>query len=164
MSRSDSWVTPDWLFSRFNKRFNFNLDAYASAENALCGHYRSKENPFEALPFADLKSLFPHGAAIWMNPPYDQEHLCAAVEHARQLLHYAKLVAYPLVIALLCPTKSDQAWHFMASAMATEINDVQGRLQFVGAPGTARESHQVFVFDAQFLSAHLIKVVQKELA
>lgn len=163
MTRKYDYKTPDWLFSRLDNRFHFGLDAYASAENTLCHHYRSEEHPFEALTFDHLREMFPDGAAVWQNPPYDHGSLCAAVEHDRQLLHYARLQHYPLVIALLCPTKSDQAWHYLASSMATEINDIQGRIQFVGAKGGARESHQVFVFNSEFLGAHIIKSVQKEI-
>lgn len=42
-SNSEEWGTPQELFNRLNKEFNFTLDICASKENAKCPKYYTKE-------------------------------------------------------------------------------------------------------------------------
>lgn len=42
-SSSEEWGTPQTLFNRLNKEFNFTLDICASKENAKCPKYYTKE-------------------------------------------------------------------------------------------------------------------------
>ena len=42
-SNSEAWGTPQELFNRLNKEFNFTLDICASKENAKCHKYYTKE-------------------------------------------------------------------------------------------------------------------------
>lgn len=42
-SNSEEWGTPQELFNRLNKEFNFTLDVCASEENAKCPKYYTKE-------------------------------------------------------------------------------------------------------------------------
>lgn len=42
-SNSEEWGTPQELFNRLNKEFNFTLDICASKENAKCLKYYTKE-------------------------------------------------------------------------------------------------------------------------
>lgn len=42
-SNSEEWGTPQTLFNRLNKEFNFTLDICASKENAKCHKYYTKE-------------------------------------------------------------------------------------------------------------------------
>lgn len=42
-SSSEEWGTPQELFNRLNKEFNFTLDICASKENAKCPKYYTKE-------------------------------------------------------------------------------------------------------------------------
>lgn len=60
-SSSEEWGTPQTLFNRLNKEFNFTLDICASKENAKCPKYYTKEEDA-------LKKEW--GGVMWMNPPY----------------------------------------------------------------------------------------------
>lgn len=42
-SNSEEWGTPQELFDRLNKEFNFTFDICASKENAKCPKYYAKE-------------------------------------------------------------------------------------------------------------------------
>ena len=42
-SSSEEWGTPQGLFNRLNKEFNFTFDICASKENAKCPKYYTKE-------------------------------------------------------------------------------------------------------------------------
>lgn len=43
-SNKDDWCTPQAFFDELDSEFHFDLDAAASAENAKCKHYFTKEN------------------------------------------------------------------------------------------------------------------------
>lgn len=42
-SASDNWATPQELFNQLNNEFAFTLDPCASADNAKCAQYYTKE-------------------------------------------------------------------------------------------------------------------------
>lgn len=42
-SASDDWATPQELFNQLNSEFAFTLDPCASADNAKCAQYYTKE-------------------------------------------------------------------------------------------------------------------------
>ena len=42
-SKSEEWATPQDFFEQIDKEFHFNLDACATAENAKCDKYYTKE-------------------------------------------------------------------------------------------------------------------------
>ena len=63
-SNSEEWGTPQELFNRLNKEFNFTIDICASKENTKCPKYYTKEEDA-------LKQEW--GGVIWMNPPYGRQ-------------------------------------------------------------------------------------------
>lgn len=42
-SATDNWATPQYLFDKLDKTFNFTLDVCASEENHKCARYFTKE-------------------------------------------------------------------------------------------------------------------------
>lgn len=68
VTRTD-WRTPKYVFRHFDAHYHFDLDAAASAENALCPVYLDME--FDALktPWNRRKGVKRNGRA-WCNPPY----------------------------------------------------------------------------------------------
>ena len=62
-SKSDEWQTPKDLFDEYNKIYNFQLDAAATKENALCKNYFTKEDDALKQDWSKYKN-------IWLNPPY----------------------------------------------------------------------------------------------
>ena len=43
-SKSDEWATPQEIFNVLNEEFDFNLDPCATAENAKCPIFYTKED------------------------------------------------------------------------------------------------------------------------
>lgn len=63
-SNTDEWATPKQLFDKLNAEFHFNTDVCATAENAKCSRYYTKEQD-------GLKQEW--RGVCWMNPPYGRE-------------------------------------------------------------------------------------------
>lgn len=61
-SSTDEWETPKDLFDRLNDEFRFTLDVCATAENAKCSRYFTKEQDGLLHDWT--------GETVWCNPPY----------------------------------------------------------------------------------------------
>lgn len=61
-SNSDEWGTPQDFFDALNDEFSFTLDVCATAENAKCKKYFTKEQD-------GLKQDWGN-ETVWCNPPY----------------------------------------------------------------------------------------------
>jgi hypothetical protein len=57
------WETPPELFAELDKEFHFTLDVAATAENALCERYYTKETD-------GLSQSWQTDGVVWCNPPY----------------------------------------------------------------------------------------------
>lgn len=113
-SSSDMWGTPQKLFDNLNKRYEFQLDVCAIAENAKCASYYSPE--------VDGLSQDWNGV-LWMNPPY-----------GRGIIHWMKK-AYEssrdngATVVCLVPSRTDTKW-WHEYGMKGEIHFIKGRLKF----------------------------------
>ena len=63
---NDEWRTPEWVWKPYAP---FDLDAAATAENALAPKFITKE--MDALTL-DWREICPAPARVWCNPPYSQ--------------------------------------------------------------------------------------------
>ena len=63
-SNSEEWETPQMLFNELNRKFDFQLDVCATAHNAKCAEYYTKETDGLSHPWKMRN---------WMNPPYGRE-------------------------------------------------------------------------------------------
>jgi site-specific DNA-methyltransferase (adenine-specific) len=61
--QSDEWGSPQDLFDYLNGFFNFDVDVSASAQNAKCSVFWTKDDD-------GLKQDWIPGRTYWMNPPY----------------------------------------------------------------------------------------------
>ena len=66
-SENPDWMTPPDLFNYFDEVFNFTFDLAASADNALCAKYFTKED--DALS-QDWDAI---GGNLFCNPPYGRK-------------------------------------------------------------------------------------------
>lgn len=117
ISNKDNWKTPLTLFETLNKKFNFDIDACASNENALCKEYYTKENSILDKTFINK--------VIFMNPPYSKGMYCFIEWCSKmQLLHNE--------IVLLVPSRTDTKWFhdFIYKKKNVEIEFIKGRLKF----------------------------------
>ena len=116
-SSSTEWETPQWLFDALNARFHFSVDVCATAENAKCPWYFTKEADGLRLDWSEYR--------CWMNPPYGRD-IGRWVEKAR---HEAERGA--LVVGLL-PVRTDTRWWQEHVQGHADLRFLAGRLQFSG--------------------------------
>lgn len=130
-SNSEEWGTPQELFNRLNKEFNFTLDICASKENAKCPKYHTKEEDA-------LKQEW--GGVIWMNPPYGRR-IGNWVKKAKETARQGKAT-----VVCLLPARTDTAWWHDYVMKANEIRLIRGRLRFGDGKGSAPFPSAIVVF------------------
>ena len=64
-SNSEEWETPQCFFNMLNDEYHFTLDPCATAENAKCKKYYTKEQDGLSKDWA--------GEIVFCNPPYGRE-------------------------------------------------------------------------------------------
>jgi len=117
-SASDDWGTPQAFFDELHAEFGFTLDVCASARNAKCPRFFSREDN-------GLEQTWT--GTVWLNPPYGREiglWLRKAVESWRG----------GATVVCLVPARTDTAWWHDYAALG-EVRFVRGRLRFVSAEG-----------------------------
>ncbi len=117
----DAWRTPPAVFAWLSMRFNFEVDAAATAENALCARF-----------FEDgLNTTWSaHATMVYCNPPYSQlaQWLAKAEEESRR----------GCGSVLVIPShKGELWWHYEIVGHAHEVILFGGRMRF-GHPLTGR--------------------------
>lgn len=130
-SKSDEWATPQDLFDNLNGEFKFTMDACATAENAKCERYYTKEN--------DGLSADWGGESVFCNPPYSE------------IGKWVKKSFYEsqkdnTTVCLLIPSRTDTRWFHDYIYNRCEIRFIKGRLRFSGAKSTAPFPSMVCVF------------------
>lgn len=130
-SNSEEWGTPQTLFNRLNKEFNFTLDICASKENAKCHKYYTKEEDA-------MKKEW--GGVIWMNPPYGRR-IGNWVKKAKETAQQGKAT-----VVCLLPARTDTAWWHDYAMKANEIRLIRGRLKFGDGKGSAPFPSAIVVF------------------
>lgn len=121
-SKSAEWETPQDFFDKLNSMYHFDLDACATAENAKCERYYTKEQ--DAL-------MQEWSGRVWLNPPYGRE--------IAQWLKKAYDETMRGGVELCCclvPSRTDTAW-WHDWAMRGEITFIRGRLRFNGSTENA---------------------------
>ena len=114
-SNSSEWETPQWLFDKYNKEYNFTLDVCATKENTKCKKYfTKKENGL-------LQDWGKH--TCWMNPPYGRE-IGKWVEKA-----YKSSLNGSTVVCLVPSRTNTRWWHDFI--MRGEIIFLKGRLKMI---------------------------------
>lgn len=130
-SNSEEWGTPQELFNRLNKEFNFTLDICASKENTKCPKYYTKEEDA-------LKQEW--GGVIWMNPPYGRQ-IGNWVKKAKEIARQGKAT-----VVCLLPARTDTAWWHDYVMKANEIRLIKGRLKFGDGKGSAPFPSAIVIF------------------
>jgi len=123
------WETPQDLFDRLDREFCFELDACATAENAKCAQYFTKEH--DGLRQEWLGCAFvnpPYGRAIgkWCQKSYEASTICTVV--------------------MLIPARTDTRWWHDWIMRAAEIRFIRGRLKFGNSNNSAPFPSAIVVF------------------
>ena len=129
-SATCTWTTPQKLFNRLNREFNFTVDVAASRSNAKCGRfYTARQNGL---------SKDWSGETAWCNPPYGRviaDWMQKAYESSRR----------GATVVLLVPARTDTAW-FHDYALRGEVRFLRGRLKFGGAKNSAPFASILVIF------------------
>jgi len=122
-SSSTEWSTPRSLFDRVDEEFCFELDAAATARNALCLDYLSICGD-SALDTEWLRSGMDR-KTVWVNPPWGRG-IGKWVERA-----FTQSQRHSLTVVCLLPANTDTRWWRDWVWRASEVRLVTGRLRFV---------------------------------
>ena len=130
---SDEWGTPQAFYDLLNEEFHFTLDPCATAENAKCARFYTKEDTYGLIAECWWE------ACVFVNPPYSQIKEWTAVCHEAAMYCGATVV-------LLIPSRTDTRYWHKWIMRAAEVRFVQGRLKFGGAKNSAPFPSAVIVF------------------
>ena len=121
-SARHDWETPPAFFRVVQRVFGcFDLDAAASAENALCAMHFSAEDSGLHRPWGPMEG---RPARVWCNPPYGGD-LGDFVGKA-----YAEAEAGRASTVMLFPPRSDAGWWHDFVMRAAGVYPVRGRIAF----------------------------------
>ena len=131
---SDAWATPQAFYTLLDREFHFTLDPCATAENAKCARFFTKEQ--------DGLTKSWGGETVFVNPPYG--HIRAWTEKCvTEVMHGS---GWGCTVVLLIPSRTDtRYWHNWVMR-AAEVRFVKGRLKFGGSKNSAPFPSAVAVF------------------
>ena len=129
-SRTDNWVTPQWLFDELDKEFHFTLDVCADEQNHKCEKYYTKTDD-------GLKNSW--GGVVFMNPPYGRE-IAKWIRKA-----YSERANCEAIVMLL-PSRTDTNWFHDYIYHEAEIRFLRGRIKFGGAKWNAPFPSMVAIY------------------
>lgn len=148
--QSDEWATPPDLFAALDREFHFDVDAAATADNALCEVYWDQHADALVQPWATYH--VPFGPAtfdhpiVYCNPPYSRclEFLSKAAQEASR----------GATVVCLVPARTDTRWfHALVwdadrhqPRPGVEVRFVKGRLRFGGSTNGAPFPSLIVVF------------------
>lgn len=132
-SATDLWATPQSLFDELNVEFAFTLDVCATADNAKCGAYFTRDQDGLSQPWIGV---------CWMNPPYGRD-IGRWVRKA-----YESSLNGTTVVCLI-PARTDTRWWHDYVTHADETRFVRGRLRFGNATAGAPFPSAIVVFRAK---------------
>ena len=126
---NEEWSTPADLFAELNAVFHFGLDACATAINAKCKTYFTKEQDALGRPWR---------GTVWMNPPYGRK-IEAFMRKA-----YEESGRGATVVCLV-PARTDTRWWHRYAKLGQVIH-LRGRLKFGGAKNSAPFPSAIIIF------------------
>lgn len=117
-SKSDEWETPQNLFDKLNKEYNFTLDPCCTDDNHKCEKYYTLKD--------DGLSKDWSGETVFVNPPYGRSigkwvKKCYE-EHNKGI-----------TIVMLIPSRTDTTWFhsYIYEKPTVKVDYLKGRLKFV---------------------------------
>lgn len=131
-SESMSWETPEDIFKRLDKIYNFTLDPCADHQNHKCNKYYTEKD--------DGLSKSWKNEIVFMNPPYGK-YIGTWIAKA---WNEAKRGA---TVACLIPARTDTRWWHRYCMKASKIYFIKGRLKFGNSPNSAPFPSAVVIFN-----------------
>lgn len=130
---NDSWETPDELFQKCDKIWQFDLDVCADEVNHKVARYFDLE--------ADGLEQSWKEYTCWCNPPYSDP-----IPWVQKAWHEAETGA---TVVMLLPVDTSTEWFAEIFRAADEIVFLRPRVRFIGAPGSPRWANMLCVFYPQ---------------
>ena len=118
----NDWWTPPELFNVLNQEFKFDLDAAASAENALCNDWIGEDEDALVTPW--------DGNRVWCNPPYGKGWGSDSLTHFVKR-GYEQSQEIQNTVVMLRPAYTDPKYWSNFVMKAHEVRFLKGRLQFL---------------------------------
>ena len=126
-SATDEWSTANAFFKALNAELRFELDVCATAENAKCAKYYTREQDGLAQKWEGV---------CWCNPPYGREVGKWVQKGAES----------GCTVVMLLPARTDTKWFHEYIYGRAEVRFVRGRLKFGGSKNSAPFPSMVVVF------------------
>lgn len=117
-SKSEEWATPQDVFDELDAEFHFTLDPCATADNAKCKKYYTKDD--DGL----LKDW--HGETVFCNPPYGREI-------GKWIAKADKETRGGATVVLLLPARTDTRYFHDYIYQKHETRFLRGRVHFNNA-------------------------------
>jgi phage N-6-adenine-methyltransferase len=133
-SNDMTWETPQWLFNKLDKEFNFTLDVCALPETAKCKNYYTPQ-------IDGLKQDWEDNIC-WMNPPYGRE-VGVWIEKA-----YKESLKGAIIVCLI-PSRTDTKYWHDYCMKTNEIGFVKGRLKFGDSKNSAPFPSAIVIFNGR---------------
>ena len=114
----DSWETPQWLFDKLTKQYNFQIDACANYKNKKCEMFYSKETSF-------LSDVF-WNYTYWMNPPFSK---------AKEMFEQFFKIVTKGVAIYRCDNMETKIWQEIILPNVDWIFIPKGRISYEGMEG-----------------------------
>ena len=124
------WSTPQSFFTKYDEKYNFNLDVCASEDNAKCAKYFTETDDGLQQEWEGV---------CWMNPPYGREIIKWMKKAYESSLNGATVVC-------LVPARTDTTW-WHEYAMKGTIEFIRGRLKFGNSKNSAPFPSAIVVFN-----------------
>lgn len=132
-SKSNEWATPQDLFDKLNKEFNFTLDPCSTNENKKCiKNYTIEDDGLTKDWSKDV---------VFMNPPYGG-HTGDWIKKA-----YESSKEGAIVVCLIVSSTDRSYWHEYIFTYAAQIRFIRGRLHFNNSKSSAPFASAIVIFD-----------------
>lgn len=115
-SETNEWETPEDLFNKLDRFFQFTLDAAATEKNAKCKKYYTIETDGLSKPWS--------GETVWLNPPYGRE-----ISKWVKKSYEESQLPYTTVVMLI-PSRTDTSYWHDYVMKASDIYYIRGRVKF----------------------------------
>lgn len=135
-SETVEWYTPQDFFDELDAEFGFELDVCATAENAKCAKFFTKEDDGLSRNWTGI---------CWCNPPYGRG-IGDWVKKA-----YDSSLSGATVVCLV-PARTDTKWFQDYCLPYGEVRFVRGRLKFGGCVNPAPFPCAVVIFRPDWLA------------
>lgn len=113
-STTEEWPTPDDFFGTLDTEFGFTLDPCATASNAKCVRYFTKDDDGLAQKWT---------GNVYMNPPYGRQIKLWVAKAYNESRNGATVVC-------LIPARTDTSYFHAYCMKAAELRFIKGRLNF----------------------------------